>query len=329
MSKEKRQADFQRTTTPKDSNIRESHVDITFCILPRPGPVNPESTHCFVPSFSLQGETKVTTPDVLSSQQLVKGRCDVQYWIEAEFRKSSTIVRKLKCPIDISKATAPLQMQASASTQADNIEVTIKPQTWSMLRRGWLFRPRKPVIPVMTVQIPKKLGSIHEILNAANTNVQLLELPLLFTMKEAAGCTQTMHDLMGNLIPSLSIEARWHTTKIFGTSNLANLNLDRNTLQSCVITTKTVVKHKQMLRLPPFYQQQTGQTLEGDSDKEFSACAMLELLLPDTIKCPTISAGLLRVSYELELLIRLGDGKRDNAMPCAADLKFPVIVETF
>jgi hypothetical protein len=214
------------------------------------------------------------------------------------------------------------------STAADNIEVAIKPLMWSMLKRGWLFRPRRPVMPAMTVQIPKILGSIHEILNAVGSNVQLIELPLLFTMRETAGCTQTMHDLMGNLIPSLSIEARWHTTKIFGTSNLANIDLDRNTLHSCVISSKTVVKHKQMLRLPPFYQQQTGRTLEGDSDKEFSASAMLELFLPDTIKCPTISAGLLRVSYELELLVRLGDGKRGDTIPCAADLKFPFIVET-
>lgn len=290
--------------------------------------MNPESNQSFVPSLSLSGETYITTSDVLSSQQLVKGRCDVIYWIEAEFRHERVVVRTLKCPLDISKSAAPLQLHVTAKSNAEHIAAAVKPQRWSMMKRGWPLRPKKTMTPKMTVHLPKDLGLVYGAKSKSEDRFQVVGVPLLFNLQQSPAGDRSIHDMMGNLLPKISVEAIWHTYKVFAASNLDKRHTEKSTVQSCKISTQSVVKQKQVLRLPPFYQKQVGQTFDGDAEKEFSATAVLELLLPDTVKCPTITTGLLRVSYELELRISVEDDGDDGIVPCAAALRVPLVIDS-
>jgi hypothetical protein len=312
----------------KESSSVESFVDVTFCILPKPGSVNPESNQSFIPSLRFTGETYITTSDVLSSQQLVKGRCDVIYWIEADFRKNKETIRKLKCALDISKSAAPLQLQVTAKSKAEHIEASIKPKRWPMMKRGWPLRTKKASTPKMTVQLPKDLGLVYGAKSKSDNFFQVVAVPLLFNIEQAAAGDRSIHDMMGNLLPKVSVEAIWHTHKVWSTSNLNKRHTEKTAVQSCKISTRSVVKQKQVLKLPPFYQTQVGQRCAGDLDQEFSATANLELLLPETVKCPTINTGLLRVSYELELRVSVEEEGDDGMVPCAGAMKVPLFVES-
>ncbi|ETN45665.1 uncharacterized protein HMPREF1541_09498 [Cyphellophora europaea CBS 101466] len=331
ITKERRwEEDFVASPTKGSRPVASSFTDVSFCILPKPGSVDPDSSHSFIPSLRLDGQTYITTSDVLSSQQLVKGKCKVLYWIEADFRRGKDVVRNLKCPIDISKAAAPLQLQVSANSMSEHIAVDMKPLRWSMVMRGWPLRPvqGKGTRPKMSIHLPKDLGLVYGTRAHCDTRFQMVAVPLLFVVKRPASSSHTMHDIMGNLLPKLSVEAMWHTEKIFSTSNLANRHIQKGTVQSCKITQKSVVKQKQVLKLPPFYQQKPGETLVGEAEQEFSASATLEMLLPDTIKSPSITTGLLRVSYQLELLFTLEDEGHGSILPCRASLKVPLIIES-
>lgn len=328
ISKEKRCADFHTPSPSKGPSDGASFADVTFCVLPKPGSVNPESHQSFVPSMRITGETYITTSDVLSSQQLVKGRCDVIYWIEAEFFLNRECVRKLQCPVDISKASAPLQLQVTAKSKAEHVGAQIKPLKWHMMKRGWPFRSKKRMLPKMTVHLPKKLGLVYSAKARSDSRFQIVPVPLIFNVEQSAAGDRGIHDMMGNLLPKVSVAAIWHTHKVFSATNLANRHTERNSVQSCKISKRSVVKQKQTLDLPPFYQKHVGQTLAGDSEKEFSATANLELLLPDTVKSPSINTGLLRVSYELELLISMEEEGEDGMVPCAASLKVPLHIES-
>lgn len=328
ISKEKRRADFSTSSPSKGSSDVDSFADVTFCVLPKPGSVNPDSHQSFIPSLCITGETYITTSDVLSSQQLVKGRCDVIYWIEADFRHKKQTVRKLQCPLDISKASAPLQLQVTARSKTGHIAVPIKPLKWPMMKRGWPLKSRKRMIPKMTVHLPKDLGLVYAAKARSDSQFQIVAVPLIFNVEQPAASDRSIHDMMGNLLPKVSVEAIWHTHKVFSATNLANGHSERNSVQSCKISKRSVVKQKQRLELPPFYQKQVGQTFAGDADNDFSATASLELLLPDTVKSPSIGTRLLRVSYELELRISVGEEGEDGIVPCAAAFKVPLHIES-
>ena len=250
------------------------------------------------------------------------------YWIEADFQKAKQTVRKLKCVLDISKSAAPLQLQVTAESKTNHIEANVKPKKWSMVKRGWPLRMKKGATPKMTVQLPKDLGLVYGAKSKSDNHFQIVAVPLLFLVQQAAAGDRSIHDMMGNLLPKVSVEAIWHTHKVWSTTNLAKRHSERNTVQSSKISTRSVVKQKQTLKLPPFYQKQVGQTFAGDADKEFSATAVLELLLPETVKCPTINTGLLKVSYELELLISVEEDGEDGILPCAGSMRVPIVVES-
>lgn len=303
-------------------------MDVTFCISPKPRTVSPESIHSFIPSLRLKGETYLTTSDVLSSRQLVQGRCDVIYWIEAKFQQDGNTVRELKCALDMSRSAAPLQFQVTAESKCEHIAAKVKPLKWPMVKRGWPLRWKKDVLPKMTVHLPKDLGLVYRVKSGLDSHFQVVAVPLLFNVVQSAAGHRSIHDTMSNLLPEVSVEAIWHTEKVFSTSNLTTRHNQRSSVRSSKISIRSVVKQTQVLSLPPFYQKQAEQGGVGTSNAEFSATGVVNLLLPETVKCPTVNTALLKVSYALQLLVSV-EGKGDGGVTkCAASLKVPLFIES-
>lgn len=140
-------------------------------------------------------------------------------------------------------------------------------------------------------------------------------------------CGPDLHNLIGNLLPTMTVETRWSTTKTFGISDLTKCNLDDSLRHPAKIRNGSATTQKQMLQLPPFYQGRVGQPPAGDSDHSFFATAMLELFFSDGIIYPSIRTNLLEVSYDLGLLISLGDDREAGVIPCRASLKTPLSVK--
>ncbi|KPI36774.1 uncharacterized protein AB675_11853 [Cyphellophora attinorum] len=312
----------------------ESYVDVTFDILPKDDASDKSSSQSFVPSLSLSGQTTVTTSDVLTSQQIIKGQCDVFYWIEAEFWHHRQVVHRMKVNVHVSKSTAPIQMQVTAATPAELLTTPVKPQKRAMLRRGWPLKLKKYLTPKISVHVPNDLGMVYAATTKSYTDYQLIAVPLTFLLETPPADEPKLTDMMGRFLGTASVEAKWYTTKTFSTANIAAQNPDKNNSLTPRITTRSVVTQKQHLSFPPFYQERAFQTLAGeDHTSRYSATAIFEILLPDTIRCPTVDTELLKVAYDLELKISM-EGNNTAAekdlgiVPCAAKLRFPVRVET-
>ena len=280
-----------------------------------------------MPPMCIKGETYVTTSDVLSNHFLVRGSCDVSYWIKAEFRLKADFIRCVKCPLDISEPLAALRLDVSTRARASDLTVALRPQTWSMLRRGWPLKCKSQMAPNLTVHLSQDLGTIHRITASPGDKFQILAVPLTVTVADLPMCGPDLHDLIGNLLPTITVETRWSTTKVFGISDLTKRNLDNNSRHPAKIRNGSTTTQKQVLQLPPFYQGPVGQPPAGDSDHCFSATAMLELFFSDGIIYPSMRTNLIEVSYDLELLISLGDDREAGIMPCRASLKAPLSVK--
>lgn len=234
----------------------------------------------------------------------------------------------MKVPIQISKAAAPMQMEITAKSKEPTLSVPVKPLIIPMIKRGWPFRQRKRLTPKISVQLPKDLGHVYSATTKSETAYQLVEIPLTFHMEQPSPFDPCCTDFLGNFLPQASVEARWYTTKTFSTADLSGHNPDMNTIHAPRIVKKSVVKQKQLLNFPPFYQRKACQTLAGEDNSKFSATAMMTLLLPETVRCPTVNTGLLKVSYELELRISLEDNSKEGIVPCAAKLRVPLFIES-
>lgn len=236
----------------------------------------------------------------------------------------------MKVNVPISQSSAPIQMQVTAIQNDNTLATPVKPLRRAMFKRGWPLKQCKYLTPAISVQLPRDLGLVYAATTKSYTNYQIIAVPLTFILETAAADDRCLTDLMGNFLGTASVEAKWHTMKTFSTTNLSGQNPDKNTVQAARITKKTVVKQKQLLSFPPFYQEKAYQTLGGQENSKYSATAMFEILLPDTISCPSVNTELLKVSYELELDISMESDteKGIGIMPCAAKLKVPVSIDT-
>ena len=81
--------DFQLTACDPDSDEPQSrHLDFYFDF-PAKGSIrdkNPGQSPYFPPSRTISGLTHIQQPSALSDRHIVRGICEVSYWIEAQFR---------------------------------------------------------------------------------------------------------------------------------------------------------------------------------------------------------------------------------------------------
>ena len=250
------------------------------------------------------------------------------YWVEAEFWRGRRVEHRMRVPLVISQSSAPVQMQVTATGKASSLTAPLKSLKRSLLRRGWPLKLRRYMTPRISVEVSKNLGLVYAATTKSYTNYQSIAIPVRFVLEVASADDLSMVDFLGNFLGCASVEAKWYTTKTFSTTSLSGYNKDKNYIHAPRITSRSVVKQKQLLHFPPFYQEQQGHTLAGEPNSKLSATAFFDILLPDTIRCPTVNTELLEVSYELELNIYVEGNKQPGVASCAAKLKLPITIES-
>ncbi|KAL6245089.1 hypothetical protein RBB50_007864 [Rhinocladiella similis] len=274
----------------------------------------------FIPSMSISGSTYVTRVTAIRDRHLVQGRCEVLYWLEAEFVKSRNnddhhVVRRLTCPVDISSPNTPLEVEVPSAkhSSTSSIKRIAKPQTWSTTLRCLSSQSQ----PQVSVTLPRKLGYIVCDSSRLATGCRRLSIPVSVNVKKLPTHTHTHTGAMSYTTGSLkcSIKSQWYTRRSFNTGSSA---------VGSSVNSDTVSTHKTTLVLPPLYS-----SPGSEDDSTYTTAMDLSLLLPESSTIPSVSSDVLSVSYNLDVAMQfeLVDG---NGVKTAysTELHLPVTLRT-
>jgi hypothetical protein len=179
----------------------------------------------FLPSTAVLGSTVVTRSAALGDNHRAEGRCDVSYWLEAEFwrHNDQTIVRKLLCPVSLPGAgSTSFPLQLYVITKSNDVECLAKPALLLRSTKCWPRNTKAPNPPVLRVRFMKDLGSLSSSKIGFPTQTRLLRVPisvLLDTSLESQGHASSQYresydECTAFLEPwtlQWSLEAHWHT----------------------------------------------------------------------------------------------------------------------
>ncbi|KIW47058.1 uncharacterized protein PV06_02668 [Exophiala oligosperma] len=312
----------------------------------------------FIPSMSISGSTYVTRVTAIRDRHLVQGRCEVLYWLEAVFLKSTStnsrnnhtthVVRRLTCPVDISSPCTPLEVCAgddSGTSTATTITKQIaKPQTWATTFRCLSSphhhhhrRRHHPQPAEISISLPRKLGCIVCDSSRLATGCRRLTIPISVNVKKPLSQPhpQTRNVAADNVAPTeslqCSINSKWYTRRSFNTGSSAVGSL---------VTSTTVSTHKTTLVTPPLYcdnpslpfpEHNNNSTYPTTTTTTTTTTTMdLNLLLPESsTTTPSVSSDLLNISYNLVIEMQFTLVDRDGVKTCYnTDLHLPVQLRT-
>ncbi|KAK5191234.1 hypothetical protein LTR92_008953 [Exophiala xenobiotica] len=228
--------------------VEEQHLDFS-CPLPSSAPTREARQNKsfrngnidgFVPSMSLTGSTYITRVTAIRDRHLVEGRCDVVYWLEAEFVHSGSghVVRRLSCPVDVSSLHTLLQVEVSSNQQSESVERIAKPQTRSLRYFGSHSQPE------VLVSVPRKLGFMVSDSSRLATGCRKLSIPVSVNIGAPTNARRQAQSLMSDSL-KCSVKTQWYTWRVFSTGSSA--------IES-VVKSDTVSTQKLALTLPPTIQ---------------------------------------------------------------------------
>ncbi|KAI1617888.1 hypothetical protein EDD36DRAFT_425179 [Exophiala viscosa] len=297
--------DFKPAYSASRNHTEEQHLDF---ICPMPN-VLCKSSHCaafdgFVPSMSLKGNTYVTQVTATTNRHLVQGRCDVVYWLEAEFLQSasSKVVRKVTCPVDVSSLQTPLEAEVASQSHFSLVERIAKPH----MRALRLINSHSQ--PEVSIHMPKKLGYILSDSSRLATGCRSLCIPVSVNVRIPPHARRQAQSQIDSL--RCSVKTQWYARKTFTTGHSA--------VESRV-DSATVSKQTLAPVLPPLYNS------TSNKDTMYTTQMELNLLLPESTTGPSVSTGLLKVSYTLDLAMKFEIMGSDGAKSAYnADFSLPV-----
>ncbi|KAK4935136.1 hypothetical protein LTR10_023757 [Elasticomyces elasticus] len=301
--------DFKPAYSASRNQTEEQHLDFT-CPMPN---VLCKSSRCaafdgFIPSMSLTGNTYVTQVTAISNRHLVPGRCDVVYWLEAEFLQSASnqVVRKIACPVDVSSLQTPLEAEVASQGHSSVVERIAKPHARALRLINSHSRPE------VNVNIPKKLGYILSDSSRLATGCRSLSIPVSVNVKVPPHARRQAQAQIDSL--ECSVKAQWYTRKTFTTGPSAV----ESTVDSATVSTQRLSPV-----LPPLYNS------TSEKDAVYTTQMELNLLLPESATGPSVSTDLLHVGYTLDLAMKFELTGNDGAKSgYKADFSLPVTLRT-
>ena len=317
---------FRHEHSAKTEPSWKSFVDIHI-----PIPAKPEA-ECgvVVPSMSLSGSTFITQSTVLTDQHRFEGRCDVLYWLTAEFKKQGAVTKSFCQCIDIERVSEALLLTA-LPLSSKQLECVAAPTSWSILRKIWSSE-RKPSKPTLQLSLPSDLGSVRDSQQTAGVKGQSVTIPITVSLRlPPQSAIVFLEDGVLHHGLSADVTAKWHTRKAFATAGL--LQSSGNKPTPARISKNTIVVQQGNLLFPPLvcHRDQGHQSLENGAIARpivYSTTDFFQLLLPETVTSPSVSTDLLRISYELELVVSFKASKPNigDFGRCTARIKVPLLL---
>lgn len=254
------------------------------------------------------------------------------YWITAEFRQGVLVVKQINHPIVITSLSTALQLKVSASSANELIECMAIPRSWSLIRRGWPLRAKKSLMPALTFRRAPNLGLISMQGEKKSSIAQCVTIPLAMclTLPPNTAIDRCEDEILQGGLSGVKVTAKWYTRKVFATRSLSLPFADGQS--QARISRNTVIEQQAVLSFPPLYlDRDPGSRTPTDAAVRpfmYSATESLQLLLPETIRSPSVHTDLLRISYELELFISFKPSGQNSLRlgPCTARMKVPLAI---
>ncbi|EXJ86550.1 hypothetical protein A1O3_03503 [Capronia epimyces CBS 606.96] len=284
--------------------------------------------NAFVPSLQISGSTYITRVTALTDRHVVRGSCDVVYWLEAELLRSGSrdSIRKLTCAVDVSSLAMPMEVEVSSpSNDLDHVEQLAKPQQMRPIHKFFTSQTRAR----LSVHIPKRLGYLRSDSSSLATGCRRLSIPVTVDVdlpppsnssQQQEGRESTLMQTQGL---KCSVRAKWFTRKTFTTGPPAPESVINNT---------TVSTQDLVMTLPPLYSNSPVSipnliSPTSASHSNYSTSMDLDLLLPQSVACPSVSTELLDIVYTLDLSLKFeSDGLSKG--PYVANFSLPVTVRS-
>ncbi|KAJ9659394.1 hypothetical protein H2198_003123 [Neophaeococcomyces mojaviensis] len=254
--------------------------------------------------MSLSGSTYITEHTALSDQHLVRGRCDIQYWLTAEFisditgatPKPNSFNRVLDLPFQptfialdsstsIAKTPARFRLKESCSTISSTLGLTKTICQW----------------PQIIFEIPKVIPQNLNCHQIARRKLYKFTMPLATTITipsprtaaQATSSTVLRHLLIQRgLRDIISIRPHFRKQITFGVGKRTpGHSVTKDNTEDIQVDPACVNMY-----FPPFYAEQTK---DGDA---YTAVIELELSIPEScLPSCSYESELLKVRYTLEL----------------------------
>ena len=321
ISKRRTWRSFEPYLNAKISSANQNYSDIVFSL-----PLHAHDS--LLPSMSMSGSTHVTRSAVLSDQHLVQGYCEVSYWVEAELELKGSLVRRLRQPLYIRKATVPyLLVPSPLSSRYCNFAA--RPHATSLLKKGWPFKGKSSLTPRINVEVGEQWTTSLK----SKVQIVCIQLTICMHLSLLYDNVYPIDEMLQNGIRDCAVEAKWHERQLFANGGLLINFPDRyDGSPQLKISRDTVAEQKTAVSFPPFYQDddcaKNSKNPPFAKLTTFSTTAILELVLPESVCSPTANTDLLKISYIMNLSLSFQQVCASwTKLPWTANTKIPLNVE--
>ncbi len=255
-------------------------------------------------STTLTGSRYITEHTALSDQCLATGKCEVQFWITADFianpgtNRVPSMPRTIICPLDLSFPPSSVQVQPSNTTAKQHTRIHFKESCNSIFAYCGYSRhlPRQPA----EIRFDFPQAAPLPLVRSGPSGQHTFTLPITITITipsptSAADATRTTllrhHLQQKGLERMVSLAACWRTRQRFSIGPAAaDHTITKESLSN--------VAKDINLDFPPFY------VLNGSRQEEHTATTYVDLTVPEAAmsKC-SYGAELLEIAHSLNLVL--------------------------
>ncbi|EXJ89768.1 hypothetical protein A1O3_02835 [Capronia epimyces CBS 606.96] len=282
-------SDFRPTTSSSNSSRTDSekarHVDFYFQ-LPTNVSATDGTSRSLPLSTTIRGVTSASPRGGLNDYQVIRGDCEVSYWVEAQFRQAGREVGFLCEHVKISSLYPRLRVSLAKSLP---LTMRAKPDL--------LARCRLQKSPALDVALYEPDIIIE---HDATSGQRQITLPIAVTMDiqpPASGADS----LDARQSFKCSVEAKWEVHTRFST--VAISTADRMPPGDTIykMNTAPTQKHIILFRPLPLYDDQVSPGEKFRRLNSYVATSQLDLSVPDALSQPSLRWKHLTRTYMLQL----------------------------
>jgi hypothetical protein len=232
-----------------------------------------------------KGTTNIAQNNALHDPRVIKGECEVSYWIEAKFHRGGKLVGFIHRPIQVQSLYPSLR---ASFVKGKPLTIRAKPDLLTRCRLQ-----KSPDLSVTISDAPMPFETDRE------TRKRHITLPLAIAMDASDSAPLNPRQSL-----NCTVEAKWHVTTRFSAlaqrKSLDRLKADELIQKSATASTQ---KSSIIFRPLPQYDQEDSQRTKGKAREPFMATAQLELSIPETVSQPTLDWRYLTRTYALSLVL--------------------------
>lgn len=278
-------SDFRQTSSSTPNDTRKGrHVDFYFEV-PTSTSGRDEVYRSLPLSTTISGSASLTQNTALNDHRIIRGECEVAYWIEAQFRLAGKQVGFLNHDVKVSSLYPRLRASVSKGYP---LTLSAKPDILARCR----FQ-KSPNLCLTLSEADMKVA------RDSKTGKRHISFPLAVAMDTAGSSSIDSRQSF-----NCSVEAKWEVSNRFTITPVLS-STTRLKPGDAVFkrTTASTPKSTILFRPLPSYDSEVPGSRGVSSNSSYVATSQLDLPLPETVAQPSLNWKYLSRSYTLDLTL--------------------------